>query len=111
MIILKVLEVVWLMFWLFLFSFVPSEIPKLYREYCKEKGKKEAKNHMAWCLPAMWAACLLPSGIIWHDTNFFLAGLAAFVFCGSLSTYFALKEAKWAKLRAQKISTPKGGGE
>jgi hypothetical protein len=95
-----VLAVVWLVFLLFLFSFIPPDIPRLYRKWCEEKKKKRAKNHMAWCLLVMWMECLLPAGIIWHDTNFW-AGFAAFVFCGSLSTYFVLKE---AKLRAQNIS-------
>lgn len=88
-------------------SLVLSDVPKLYREHCKEKGKAPAKHYMVWCMVYIWIMCLLPGGMTWSNTTNFWAGFAAFVFCGGFSTFFALKEAKWAKLRAQKNSAEK----
>jgi len=94
-----IVEVVMMVVILFLYSLVSSDTPKLYRAWCREKGKKEARGYMTWCLVAMWVFCLAPGAQVWSKTTDLWAGFAAFVGCGSLSTYFALKEVRWAKER------------
>jgi hypothetical protein len=103
MVIKVITEVVFTAFCTVLLSFVLCDAPKLYLEHCKEKGKAPARGYMAWCIYYIWVMCLLPGWSIWSNTNF-LAGFAAFVTCGSFSTWLAIKEDKRAKPRAQKIS-------